>query len=101
MLTDYIKGKLTLLILALLLNGCGIIKPARVEVATEKENAAAKSNEAPKDKALVFITRPSLFRASAGLFGVVIDGRLSVSLSVDSYTRLHLEPGEHNLTVFG
>lgn len=80
-------------ILAFLLAAC-----ATVTMAPPAADLEAKKFTAPSDTARLYVTRPGS-QGGAGVFQVIIDGRVVGNLPIQSYLVTDVAPGQHTVTI--
>lgn len=83
--------------LVLLLAGCA----AQVPLMSTSENKLAKVEAVPTDKAVIYVFRESTFCAQKAHFSVAVNGRIVGWNANNTYYKLILPPGFHELEAFG
>jgi hypothetical protein len=86
-----------LLGLLLFLAGCA----AQVPLMSTSEDKLAKVEAVPTDKAVLYVFRESTFCAQKAHFSVAVNGRIVGWNANNTYYKLILPPGFHELEAFG
>ena len=86
-----------LLVVVFFLTGCA----AQVPLMSATEDRSAKVEAVPADKAALYVFREATFCAQKAHFSVAVDGRIVGWNANNTYYKLLLSPGFHELEAFG